>query len=60
MQTIDAVFSYNAANFLTVDNGKNSIRPFRNGFILSEEGTKEKPFLKSDFAIFSDDENTVS
>ncbi len=58
-KTIDAVFSYNAANFLKVDNGKNSIRPFQNGFILSEEGTKEKPFLKSDFAIFSNDENTV-
>ena len=58
-KSIDAVFSYNAANFLTAENGKNSISPFHNGFILSEEGTKEKPFLKSDFAIFSDDENTI-
>src|SRR6185312_9169115 len=58
-KTIDAVFSYNSVNFLKVDTGKNSIRPFHNGFILSENGTKEKPFLKSDFAIFSDDENTI-
>ena len=57
--TLDAVFSYNAANFLKVENGKNSIRSFENGFILSEEGTKEKPFLKSDFAIFSDDDKAV-
>ena len=58
-KTIDAVFSYNAANFLKVENGKNSIRSFENGFILSEGGTKEKPFLKSDFAIFSNDNNTT-
>ena len=30
----------------------------KNGFILSEEGTKEKPF-RTDFAIFTDDDNTV-
>ena len=57
--TIDAVFSYNAANFLRAENGKNYISAYTNGFILSEAGTKEKPFLKSDFAIFSDDDNTV-
>ena len=57
--TIDAVFSYNAKNFLKTEGGKNSIRKFKNGFILSEDGTKEKPFLKSDFAIFTDDDKTV-
>lgn len=57
--TIESVFSYNARNFLRVDDGKNYISAYTNGFILSEQGTKEKPFLKSDFAIFSDDDNTV-
>jgi uncharacterized protein (DUF608 family) len=57
--TIDVVFSYNAANFLHTENGKNYIGAYTNGFILSEAGTKEKPFLKSDFAIFTDDDNTV-
>ncbi len=58
-KTIDAVFSYNASNFLRVDNGKNYISAYTNGFILSEDGPKDKSFLKSDFAIFSDDDNTV-
>jgi uncharacterized protein (DUF608 family) len=56
---IDVVFSYNAANFLRVEEGKNSIRSYKNGFILSEQGTKDKAFLKGDFAIFSDDNATV-
>lgn len=59
VENIDAVFSYNAANFLRVDGGKNYISAYTNGFILSEDGPKDKPFLKSDFAIFSDDDNTV-
>ena len=58
-KTIDAVFSYNARNFLQVNGGKNYIGAYKNGFILSEVGTKDKPFLKGDFSIFSDDDNTV-
>jgi uncharacterized protein (DUF608 family) len=57
--SIEAVFSYNAKNFLKEDGGKSSIRKLKNGFILSEEGTKEKTFLKSDFAIFTDHDETV-
>lgn len=57
--TIEAVFSYNARNFLAVENGKNSIRKYPNGFILSEEGTKEKTFLKGDFVIFCDQDQAV-
>lgn len=57
--SIDAVFSFNSKNFLKVDDGKNSIKKIANGFVLSEEGTKEKPFLKSDFAIFTNDASTV-
>lgn len=56
--TIEAVFSFNAKNFLRVDNGKNAIAPIRNGFILSEAGTKEKPF-PSDFAIFTHEDDTI-
>jgi uncharacterized protein (DUF608 family) len=58
-KTIDAVFSFNSKNFLNVDHGKNSIKKIANGFILSEEGTKEKSFLKGDFAIFTDDDSSV-
>ncbi|MHA4842541.1 GH116 family glycosyl hydrolase [Flavitalea antarctica] len=55
---VDLVFSYNAKNFLKVDNGKSEIRKYQNGFILSENGTKEKPFLKGDFAIYTDQADT--
>jgi uncharacterized protein (DUF608 family) len=56
--TLDAIFSFNTKNFVAVDDGKNSINKTANGFILSEAGTKEKPFLKTDFAVFTDDGNT--
>ncbi len=57
--SLDAVFSYNAKNFVRAEGGKSFIRKLTNGFILSEEGTKEKPNLKTDFAIFTDQDNTV-
>lgn len=57
--TLDAVFSYHARNFLKIDKGANRISSYPKGFILSEEGTKEKPFLKTDFLICSDQDNTV-
>ncbi|MDR3697728.1 GH116 family glycosyl hydrolase [Mucilaginibacter sp.] len=54
----EAVFSFNTKNFLTIDSGKNSIRPTQNGFILTETGTAEKPF-RTDFAIFTDESGTL-
>ncbi|ULQ50849.1 GH116 family glycosyl hydrolase [Flavihumibacter fluvii] len=56
--TLEAVFSFNAKNFLAVENGQNAVRSIQNGFVLSEKGIKEKP-LRSDFAIYTDDNNTV-
>ncbi|HTD98185.1 MAG TPA: GH116 family glycosyl hydrolase [Mucilaginibacter sp.] len=55
---VSAVFSFHTKNFLRVENGKNSISPTKNGFIVAEAGTKEKPF-PSEFSIFADDDNTV-
>ena len=55
---LEIAFSYNAKNFLKTDNGKNSIRPFQNGFILTDAGTTEKP-QKSEFVIFTNDAATV-
>ncbi len=54
----DAVFSFNAKNFLKIQNGSNSIYSISKGFVLHEQGTKEKK-LPSSFAIFTDDEETV-
>lgn len=56
--SIEAVFSFNTKNFLAIDDGRNSIRPLKNGFILTEAGTREKK-LRTDLAIFCDDDSTV-
>lgn len=58
-ENIEGIFSYNAKNFIQVNNGKNKIDPIANGFILSEQGTETEPHLKADFAIFSDEKATV-
>jgi uncharacterized protein (DUF608 family) len=57
-ETIDAVFSFNSKNFVQIHNGKNSISSVKNGFVLTEEGTKEKT-LRTDIAFFTDDSSTV-
>ncbi|MBS1918462.1 MAG: hypothetical protein JST87_19515 [Bacteroidetes bacterium] len=56
--TLDAVFSFNTKNFVRVDDGKNKITSTKNGFVMTEEGTKEKPF-RTDMAFFTDDDATV-
>jgi len=56
---IDAVFSYNSRNFMGQANGINRIKKIQNGFVLSEEGVKEKPESRGDFAIFTNETNTV-
>ncbi|MEP6749038.1 MAG: GH116 family glycosyl hydrolase [Bacteroidota bacterium] len=55
--SVDAVFSFNAKNFLRIDNGNNSIRPIPNGFVLSEKGTDDKRY-PTDLAIYTDDAAT--
>src|SRR5690242_13600346 len=58
-KTLDAIFSFNTKNFLATEReAKNTIQPYKNGFILSQEGDKEKPYLESHFAVFTDDNNT--
>src|SRR4029078_13215690 len=56
---------FNAKNFLRADKGSNTIRPFQNGFILTEAGTPDMAAVMpgkvygTDFAIYTDDNNTV-
>ena len=57
--TIEAVFSFNSENFMEQENGQNKISATTNGFVLSEEGIKEKPETKGDFAIFTNEPKTV-
>ena len=58
-QTLEGTFSYNAKNFLIERGGENSINKLKNGFILSEKGTKDNPSLKADFAIACNEPGTV-
>ncbi|ANH83907.1 hypothetical protein A8C56_13025 [Niabella ginsenosidivorans] len=51
-KTIEAVFSYNAKNFVARGE-KAGIRKLENGFILTQEPGKDKPFTKTDFAIYT-------
>jgi uncharacterized protein (DUF608 family) len=56
---IEAVFSYNSRNFMGQAGGMNKIKATSNGFVLSEEGVKDKPESKGDFAIFTNEPYTV-
>jgi uncharacterized protein (DUF608 family) len=57
--TVEAVFSYNTKNIILRPGQEGSIGKINNGFVLSGKPTKEKPWLASDFAIFTDDDQTV-
>jgi uncharacterized protein (DUF608 family) len=56
---IEAVFSYNSRNFMRQTSGKALIKPVSGGFVLSEEGAKDKPADQGSFAIFTNESNTV-
>ena len=58
-RSLDTVFSFNVRQFLRIDNGKDMIRPFPNGFIVHQEGSKDKPFEKANFAVFTDQPNAI-
>ncbi len=69
-KAIEALFSSHAENFMrieepTVWGGRrldegSSISGIRNGFLLSQSCTPEKAHYKGDFAIFTDNKNTVT
>ena len=66
-QSVDCVFSFHGKNFMrpkeqdpdASKNGKNSIRPITNGFILSQAGSETRPHDQGDFAIYTDSADTV-
>jgi uncharacterized protein (DUF608 family) len=58
-RTEDYVFTYNSKNFMALGEGRNSIGAIPGGYTLSQEALPGKPELKGDFAIFTDDPNTV-
>lgn len=56
--SIDAVFSYNSKNFLTVHNKEHGIEAIENGFVLQQRPNKEQPDLKASFAVFTTEPGT--
>ncbi|MEJ7768725.1 MAG: GH116 family glycosyl hydrolase, partial [Chitinophagaceae bacterium] len=59
-KTLETVFSYNAKNFMATDKeAVNTIGKMKNGFVLSQDEAAAKPYLKGDYAIFTNQENTV-
>ncbi len=59
-QTRECVFSYNSRNFMTQGGAKNSVKAIKNGFVLSSDGTKEDSQKQGDFAIYTDNDATVT
>ncbi|MBE7175459.1 MAG: hypothetical protein INR69_03600 [Mucilaginibacter polytrichastri] len=56
---VDAVFSYSSRNFMAMPEAPNTIKPIKNGFVLSSSGTEKANEKKGDFAIYTDDPATV-
>jgi len=68
---LETVFSYHSQNFIGQSRsgaahpaigrvpGRASIKPISNGFVLSEEGTEDKPENQGDFAIYTNEPNTI-
>jgi uncharacterized protein (DUF608 family) len=59
-EELDAIFSYNTRNFMYVHGKGNSyIRSFKNGFVLCQTGHENEPHHEGEFAIFTDEPETV-
>ncbi len=68
-ETMEALFSFHSENFIQIEKPNvwggrfekgGSISGIRNGFMLSQSCTPEKAHYKGDFAIYTDDMNTVT
>ena len=53
------IFSYNARNFMKQAEEGNTIKAINNGFVLSQEATKDAPEKQGRFAIFTTEPSTV-
>ena len=56
---VESVFSYNAKNFMVPSRKVGSINPVNHGFVLSYNWPENGPQENGDFAIFTDDPETV-
>lgn len=56
--SVEAVFSFNTKNFLAEENQPNTIKGIKNGFVLYQAATTEKPHLQAEMAYYTDDPAT--
>ncbi len=54
-ETLDAVFSFNAKNFLALEGAASDIGATRGGFVLHGAGTTERPWDDASLAVWVDD-----
>ncbi|MBN2246397.1 MAG: hypothetical protein JW755_11195 [Candidatus Aminicenantes bacterium] len=55
----EVIFSFNSKNFMTADRTGHMIKPIKNGFVLWQDGSEEKPENEGGFAVFVDDDSAV-
>lgn len=55
---VEAIFSYNTRNFMTMDGAPHCIQPMKNGFVLSQAASDKEKHLKGDFAIYTNIDDT--
>ncbi len=58
-KTIEAVFSFNAGNFMGSGAGITSIESMSNGFVFKHDGPEDQPWNDGAFAFFTDLDATV-
>lgn len=58
-ESLEAVFSYNTKNFMSARRDGHSIKAVKQGFLLWQDGSDERPQDEGGFAAFTDDPNTV-
>lgn len=57
-KNLESVFSFNSANFIKI-NRKNSITPIKNGFVLNQQPSDDKPEREAHFAVWTDDNSKI-
>lgn len=57
--SLEALFSFNTVNFMKQTGGNNMIKPYENGFILSNVPSDDQPHTRGDFAFFTADTATI-
>jgi uncharacterized protein (DUF608 family) len=57
-KTVEAIYSYNCRNFLSVTDGKSHVKKNQDGFTLIEQGSSEEPWKESYFEVACSESNT--